>query len=171
MSSLDKTLGSEAANERATSSSSKIDSATSAFQGQSQSGNSESSQSTSSTSESFSSSFPVGDIIEDEAISNILVQRVVMLNKAKLKRKTDAAENSILFESIKESNRQALEILEKTYAIRQQRYEIQSRKLDLKENKILLKDLNSISDLNNREFIRRHQLRIMERRVRYKGNN
>ncbi|KAK3199830.1 hypothetical protein Dsin_023245 [Dipteronia sinensis] len=168
MSSPDKPLGSEAAKKKATSPNSKIDSATSAFQRQSQSGNSESSQSiSSSSSESFTSAF-LDDYVADEVICNVLDQQLVEMNKATLKRKPDE-ECSKLLVSINEGNRQLLEILEKRSAYRRQDYEIQSKKLDIaeyrQESNLLLKDLNSISDLNVREFFRREQLRIMEKRA------
>ena len=63
--------------------------------------------------------------------------------------------------SLKEDNRQLLEMLKKTSSDRQQALEIQNRNIALKEfkeeNKILLQDLSSIVDPNIRAYIQAQQ--------------
>ena len=71
--------------------------------------------------------------------------------------------------SLKEDNRQLLEMLKKKTSDRQQALEIQNRNIALKEfkeeNKILLQDLSSIADPNIRAYIQAQQARILQKRV------
>ena len=90
------------------------------------------------------------------------------MKKAKLKRKNDEQVAAVIT-SLKEDNRQLLEMLKKTNSDKQQALEIQNRNIALKEfkeeNKILLQDLSSIADPNIRAYIQAQQARILQRRV------
>lgn len=93
----------------------------------------------------------------DEEMGATSSKRPIGIKKAKGKRKHDEGiakiiqQNNILVDLIKKRNDDA------------------ERKLHLaeykEENKILLKDLNSISDPNLRDFVRGEQIRIMQKRT------
>ena len=83
------------------------------------------------------------------------------MKKAKLKRKKDEQLTTVL-DTIKGENQQLVEILKKGNLDRQQNfdqnYQLQMQKIAAsvfkEENKILFIDLNSIANLNLREFTR-----------------
>ncbi|XP_017248002.1 uncharacterized protein LOC108219195 [Daucus carota subsp. sativus] len=112
--------------------------------------------------------------INDLSVDGSSSQRPIGVKKAKEKRKVEEHTSAII-DTIKEEQRQVIEILKKNSADRQQNYEIQmlraqneKRKLDmapyLAENKILIKDLNSIDDPILREHFRNEQLKILQKR-------
>ena len=139
---------------------------------QRQFGNFASSQSKSPTSESPTSATPgLFDFslnMNEEEIGGSLAQQPIGVKKAKLKRKKDE-QLIIVLDTIKGEIQQLVEILKKGNSDRQQNfdqnYQMQMQKIAAsvfkEENKILYMDLNSIADLNLREFTQNEQLRIM----------
>ena len=73
---------------------------------------------------------------------------------------------SVVINTLKEENKQLLEVLKKTSS---DRLEIQNRNYALKqfkeENKILFRDLSSIHDPNIRAYIQAEQARILQKRA------
>ncbi|KAL5557507.1 hypothetical protein UlMin_039743 [Ulmus minor] len=155
-----------------------VNNPTSTFQRQI--GNFASSQSESPTSESPTSATPgLSDFslnINNEEIGGSSAERPIGVKKAKLKRKNDEQLATVL-DTIKGENQQLVEILKKGNLDRQQNfdqnYQLQMQKIAAsvfkEENKILYMDLNSIANLNVREFTRNEKLRIMQKRAQEQG--
>ncbi|KAJ4877089.1 Uncharacterized protein Rs2_42107 [Raphanus sativus] len=102
-------------------------------------------------------------------------QRPIGSKKAKLKRKLSEGNTSSM-DNVDSANEQILDFLKESASSREKTYEMvqlhmqnQAKKIALEEmeaeNKILLKILNSIDDINTREFIRAEQVRIIQKRT------
>ncbi|XP_074367769.1 uncharacterized protein LOC141708169 [Apium graveolens] len=113
-------------------------------------------------------------IASEEELGGASSQRPIGVKKAKLKRKTDD-KNLKLIQSIREENRELVEIFKQSSADGKRIYELQmlraqneSKKLDMKEfreeNKIMAKDLSSIMDPIQLQYYQSEQARIWEKR-------
>lgn len=143
-----------------------------AARSQSQNVNIDSSQSNNLTPESPISTSPglssFSPNLDDDDFGTTSSQRPAGVKKSKLKRKNDEQMSSAI-NTLKEENRQLMEVLQKTSLDRQEQMDIQRQNLAFRErkeeNKILLKDLNSIADPNVREYFRAEQAKIIQKRT------
>ncbi|KAI3463693.1 hypothetical protein Pfo_020356 [Paulownia fortunei] len=92
--------------------------------------------------------------LSDDNVGGILLQRPIGVKKSKLKRKKDE-QISVVANAIEDETQQFMYLLKHRFTDREQNYHFQ-KKLALaemrEENKVLLKDLNSITDLKVREY-------------------
>lgn len=95
--------------------------------------------------------------LTDEEIGTTSTGRPIGVKKAKGKRKHEEGIAKII-----QQNNELVELMKKKNQDSQRKLSFAEYKED---NKILLKDLNSISDPNLREFVRGEQTRIMPKRL------
>ena len=94
-------------------------------------------------------------------------KRPIGVKKAKLKRKNDDHESSVV-DSIETSSNRLIDRLDKASLDRQVAFDIEREKIAMKKDrdewKIIMKDLNSIADPNVREYVRAQQIKIIQKR-------
>ncbi|XP_020262906.1 glutathione S-transferase T3-like [Asparagus officinalis] len=94
-------------------------------------------------------------------------ERPIGVKKAKLKRKNNDHESSVV-DSIETSNNRLIDRLDKASLDRQEAFDIEREKIAMKKDrdewKIIMKDLNSIADPNVREYVRAQQIKIIQKR-------
>lgn len=113
--------------------------------------------------------------INEQNVEGTSTPRSIRVKEAKLKRNDEESTNII--EGLREQNRKLIEFIKRKSEDMQHAHQIQiirdqnrlkklARGIYEDESKLLLKDLNSITDLNLRELFRKEQARIMQKRAR-----